>query len=162
MPDSGVPDDFVEFLRELNSHQVDYMVVGGYAVGHHGFPRDTGDIDIVIRRTPDNARRLVAAVESFGAGSLGYGVDDYLSNDFIQIGVAPVRIDITSAFEGVAQDKLWSGLVDGIIGGVPVKFPSKQSLLLNKRAAGRPKDLRDLEALQAKDPSGVRKKRRLR
>ena len=127
------------------------MVVGGYAVAHHGHPRDTGDIDIVIKPTPENAERIVKAVAAFGAAGLGYGASDYLSGDFIQIGVVPVRIDMTSAFDGVPQDKLWSECVAGEIGGVAVRFPSKECLLLNKQAAGRAKDLRDIEALESVD-----------
>lgn len=147
MPERNVPGDFVDFLAKLNEHGVEFLIVGGYAVYFHGHPRDTGDIDIVIRPDLENARRLVAAVAAFGAGQLGYTADDYLSKDFIQIGVSPVRIDITSAFDGVSEDRLWSEHVGGHVGGVSVRFPSKECLLLNKRAAGRPKDLRDIEAL---------------
>jgi len=153
MADRGIPNDFVEFLEVLNAHHVQYAIIGGYAVAHHGYPRDTGDIDIVINPTRENAEKLVEAVKAFGAGGLGYAVADYLSGDFIQIGVAPVRIDITSAFDGVSQDKLWSELVAGSVGGVVVKFPSKECLVLNKRASGRAKDLRDIEAL---DPTSER------
>lgn len=147
MPEPGIPDDFIEFLKALNAHRVEYLVVGGYAVAHHGHPRDTGDIDIVLKPTQDNAERVVQAVASFGAGGLGYKAVDYLSGDFIQIGVVPVRIDITAAFDGVSQERLWSEAVPGKVGGVPVLFPSKECLLLNKKAAARPKDLRDIEAL---------------
>lgn len=147
VPKPEIPDDFAVFLKLLNDHQVEYLVIGGHAVGFHGRPRDTGDIDIVIKPTRKNAERLVRAVRAFGAGGLGYTEDDYLSGDFIQFGVAPVRIDITTLFEGVPPEKLWSEAVDGRLGGVPVKFPSKECLLANKRAAGRPKDLRDVESL---------------
>lgn len=151
MPEPDIHDDFVDFLKALNEHEVEYLVVGGHAVGFHGRPRDTGDIDIVIKPTQENAARLVATVRSFGAGGLGYTEADYLSGDFIQFGVAPVRIDVTIRFEGADPDKLWKDAVSGLLGGVPVKFPSKECLLANKRAAGRPKDLRDAEAL---DPEG--------
>ncbi|OIO07753.1 MAG: hypothetical protein AUJ52_09555 [Elusimicrobia bacterium CG1_02_63_36] len=119
----------------------------GHAVGFHGRPRDTGDIDILINPTKENATRLVRAVNAFGAGGLGYTEDDYLSGDFLQFGVAPVRIEVTTLFEGVAQDKLWGESVEGRLGGVSVKFPSLECLLANKRATGRPKDLRDAESL---------------
>ena len=142
-----IHDDFVAVLKTLNKHKVEYLVVGGHAVGYHGRPRDTGDIDIVIKSTKENAGRLVHAVGAFGAGALGYTEDDYLSGDFIQFGVAPVRIDVTTLFEGVSRQRLWREAVTGKLGGVPVKFPSKECLLANKRAAGRPKDLRDVESL---------------
>lgn len=148
MAERDIPGDFVDFLAQLNNHGVEFLVVGGYAVCFHGHPRDTGGIDIVIRPDLAIARMLVAAVADFGAGALGYTAEDYLSKDFIQIGVSPVRITITSAFDGVDEKKLWSEAVGGSIGGVPVRFPSKGCLLLNKRAAGRPKDLRDVEALE--------------
>jgi len=95
----------------------------------------------------EKAMRLVRAVNAFGAGGLGYTEDDYLSGDFLQFGVAPVRIEVTTLFEGVAQDKLWGESVEGRLGGVSVKFPSLECLLANKRATGRPKDLRDAESL---------------
>jgi hypothetical protein len=147
MPETDIPDDFVAFLAILNDHQVEYLVIGGYAVGFHGRPRDTGDIDIVIKPTKENASRLVRAVSAFGAGGLGYAEDDYLSGDFIQFGVAPVRIDVTALFEGVSQEKLWGEAVAGRLGGVLVKFPSRECLLANKRATGRAKDIRDAESL---------------
>ncbi len=147
MPEQEIHDDFVAFLKVLNEHQVEYLVIGGHAVGFHGRPRDTGDIDIVIKPTKENAARLVRAVSAFGAGGLGYTEDDYLSGDFIQFGVAPVRIDVTILFEGVSQDKLWGDAVEGRLGNVPVKFPSKECLIANKRATGRAKDLRDAESL---------------
>lgn len=151
MPRSGIPDDFLDFLRILNEHSVEFLVIGGHAVAFHGYPRLTGDMDILIRPTPENAERVVRAVSAFGAGSFGYTAQDYLSGSFIQFGVAPVRIDVTSLFTGAPQEKLWRESVPGELGGVPVLFPSKECLLLNKRAAGRPKDLRDAEAL---DPEG--------
>ncbi|MBI5883423.1 MAG: hypothetical protein HZB91_10010 [Elusimicrobia bacterium] len=147
MPEQDIHDDFIAFLKILNEHQVEYLVIGGHAVAFHGRPRDTGDIDIMIKPTKANAGRLVRAVSAFGAGGLGYAEDDYLSGDFIQFGVAPVRIDVTTLFEGVPPERLWGEAVAGRLGGVPVKFPSKECLLANKRATGRPKDLRDAESL---------------
>jgi len=117
MPEQDIHDDFTAFLKVLNEHQVEYLVIGGHAVGFHGRPRDTGGIDIVIKPTRENAERLVRAVSAFGAGGLGYTEDDYLSGDFIQFGVAPVRIDVTTLFEGVAQERLWAEAVAGPLGG---------------------------------------------
>ncbi|MEK7859278.1 MAG: hypothetical protein AAB320_09080 [Elusimicrobiota bacterium] len=150
MPEQNIHDDFVSFLKALNEHRVEFMVIGGHAVGFHGRPRDTGDIDIVIKPTKENAAKLVRAVSAFGAGGLGYTEDDYLSGDFIQFGVVPVRIDVTTLFEGVSQEKLWREAVSGRLADVPVKFPSKECLLANKRSTGRPKDLRDVESLDPK------------
>ncbi|MBI5245193.1 MAG: hypothetical protein HY922_16140 [Elusimicrobia bacterium] len=149
-PEQNVHDDFLDFLKAFNDHQVEYLVIGGHAVGFHGRPRDTGDMDILIKPTAENAERVVKAVTAFGAGDIGYTKEDYLSGDFIQFGVAPVRIDVTATFAGVGQAELWRDAVQGSLGGVPVKFPSKESLLENKRHAGRDKDLRDVEALNAK------------
>jgi len=153
MPEQNIHSDFADFLRALNEHQVEYLVIGGHAVGFHGHPRNTGDMDILIRPTEENAERLVRAVAAFGSGDLGYTKKDYLSGDFIQFGVAPVRIDVTTLFEGAPQDKLWKDAVEGRLGGVPVKFPSKECLLANKRQTGRDKDLRDVEML---DPGANR------
>ncbi|MBI5240660.1 MAG: hypothetical protein HY926_09320 [Elusimicrobia bacterium] len=156
MPERDIHDDFTDFLGLLNEHAVEYLVIGGHAVGFHGWPRDTGDMDIWVKPTRDNAGRLVRAVAAFGAGGLGYTEDDYLSGDFIQFGVAPVRIDLTALFEGVSPERLWREAVAGRLGGVPVRFPSKACLLANKRAAGRNKDMRDLEML---DPGSSRRPR---
>ncbi|MBI4676248.1 MAG: hypothetical protein HY748_01560 [Elusimicrobia bacterium] len=147
MPEHNIHSDFADFLRALNDHGVEYLVIGGHAVGFHGFPRNTGDMDILIKPSLENAERLARAVEAFGAGALGYTAQDYLSNDFIQFGVVPVRIDVTTLFEGVPREKLWQDAVPGRLAGVPVKFPSKECLLANKRRTGRDKDLRDLEML---------------
>ncbi|MFI5363181.1 MAG: hypothetical protein ACHQ49_14540 [Elusimicrobiota bacterium] len=151
-PERNVHDDFRDFLTALNARRVEYLVIGGHAVGFHGRPRDTGDMDIVIKPTRENALRVVEAVAAFGAGGIGYTAEDYLSGDFIQFGVVPVRIDITTAFAGVEQAELWRDAVEGSLGGVPVKFPSKECLLKNKRHAGRDKDLRDVAALEAERP----------
>jgi predicted nucleotidyltransferase len=160
-PENSVQPDFVEFLKVLNEQKVEFVVIGGHAVGFHGHPRNTGDMDIVIRPTEENAARVVKAVAAFGAGELGYTKEDYLSGDFIQFGVVPVRIDVTTLFEGIDQQKLWNDAVEGTLGGVPVKFPSKECLLANKRSAGREKDLNDvkvLEATQVKTPESKKAK----
>lgn len=156
-PEQNIHADFVDFLKALNAHQVEYLVIGGHAVGFHGWPRNTGDMDIVIKATKENAERVVKAVAAFGAGNLGYTKDDYLSGDFIQFGVKPVRIDVTAAFAGVDQNRLWEEAVAGSLGGVPVRFPSKECLLENKRQAGRAKDLLDVAAL---DAERIRKQQR--
>ncbi|NNN06769.1 MAG: hypothetical protein HKL90_12790 [Elusimicrobia bacterium] len=103
--EGNVNADFVDFLKALNAHGVEYLVIGGHAVSFHGRPRHTGDMDIVIKPTAENAERVVKAVDAFGAGQLGYTKDDYLSGDFIQFGVVPVRINITTTFDGVDRDK---------------------------------------------------------
>ncbi len=149
----NVNADFIDFLNALNAHGVEYLVIGGHAVSFHGRPRHTGDMDIVIKPTANNAERVVKAVEAFGAGRLGYTKEDYLSGDFIQFGVVPVRIDVTTTFDGVDQDKLWSGAIAGTLGGVPVKFPSREALIANKRRAGREKDLSDVRALESGLPA---------
>ena len=130
--------DFDEFIGFLTVHGVEYVVVGAYALAFHGAPRFTGDLDILVRPTLDNAARLLAALEGFG-----FPVTD-LSPEAIsdrrrmlQMGVPPVQIHVMSAIS-----------VEGPLGSHQVHFLGREIFLRNKRAAGRLKDLADIDALE--------------
>src|SRR5438045_1838126 len=100
--------DFREFVALLNSNHVEYVIVGGYALAFHGAPRYTGDIDILVRRSPENAARLETSLATFGFGSVGISAKDFLEEgQIVQLGYPPHRIDILTSISGVSFDEIW-------------------------------------------------------
>ncbi|HZP83000.1 MAG TPA: hypothetical protein VFB21_15275 [Chthonomonadaceae bacterium] len=143
-----LPTDFKEFIVLLNSHEVRYLIVGGYAVAYHGYPRLTGDIDFCVEVSEENAHNLEAVLTDFGFAGLGLTASDFLTpGQIIQLGYPPHRIDIVTALSGVDFAEAWKERTAGELGGIPVHFIGKTALLANKAASGRPKDLADLDAL---------------
>jgi len=143
-----IQEDFKELLELLNAHDVDYMIVGGYALAYHGAPRYTGDMDVLVRPDPDNAQRVMQALTEFGFGAVGLDASDFLSADkVVQLGYPPVRVDIMTSISGVPCEEAFAGRVTGEYGPVSVFFIGRNEFLKNKRAIGRKKDLADLEAL---------------
>jgi len=143
-----VQQDFKELLALFNAHDVAYLIVGGYALAYHGAPRYTGDMDIFVRPDPENAQRVLAALTEFGFGSAGLTVEDFVNPDkIVQLGVAPVRVDIMTSLTGVSWAEALSGKITGTYGGVPVHYIGREQFIINKRAIGTKKDLADLEAL---------------
>ncbi len=147
-----LPEDWRAFIESLNSHGVDYVVVGAVALAHHGFPRYTGDLDVLIRNSPENAQRLEAALAAFGLAGLGLKAADFdESYRVIQIGVAPNRIDLLTSITGVRFEDAWVDRVEAMVDGVSVNFISRRALIRNKRFTGRAQDKADLEALGASE-----------
>lgn len=145
--------DFVEMLSALHVAGADYLVVGAYALAAHGLPRATGDLDLWVRPTPDNARRVHAALHAFGAPLADLTVDDLVSPDLVfQIGVAPARIDILTGVSGLRFEEAWPGRITVRIASLDVPVLGREALLRNKRAAGRPRDLADIAELEAAPP----------
>jgi hypothetical protein len=143
-----VQPDFRDLLELLNKHEVEYLIVGGYALALHGAPRFTGDIDIYIRPHPENAHRILNALKDFGFGSLGLTVEDFQSpHKIVQLGVPPVRVDLITSLSAVSWEEAHAGRVPGNYGDVPVYYIGRKEYITNKRAVGRKKDLADLEAL---------------
>jgi hypothetical protein len=143
-----VQPDFRELLALFNAHSVEYMIVGGYALAFHGAPRFTGDLDIFVRPDPGNARRILVALNDFGFGSLNLRSDDFSGQDrVVQLGVAPVRVDIITSLTGVSWEECLAGQQPGTYGDVPIHFIGREQFVANKRATGRKQDLADLEAL---------------
>ncbi len=143
-----VQPDFRDMLASLNKRGVEYVIVGAYALAHHGIPRNTGDIDIYLRPSRENAKRMVEVLGEFGFGSLGLTEGDFTEPDqIIQLGRPPVRIDLLTSISGVSWEEADAGKVAGVYGDVPVAYLGRSQLAANKRAAGRKKDLADLEAL---------------
>lgn len=142
--------DFKEFIQLLSDSQVRYLVVGGYAVALHGYPRYTKDIDIWIAMTPENASNVIKALDLFGFGSLGLQANDFLEADtIIQLGYPPNRIDIMTSLPGVDFESCYQAKIEAIIDKVMVNFIDLDNLLKNKKAAGRSQDLADIERLGA-------------
>ena len=140
--------DFREFIELLNAHNVQYLVVGGYAVAFHGYPRYTRDIDVWVRLEMSNAQKLLCALEDFGFGSLELKIEDFMdSEQVVQLGYPPNRIDILTGLEGINFEKCYAARIEVISEGTKINFIDLESLKKNKRATGRHQDLADLEAL---------------
>ena len=146
--------DFIEFIESCVRHEVKFLIVGGYAVAAHGYPRATKDLDIWVMIEPTNADRLVQALDDFGMGSVGLKADDFLQPDMvIQLGYPPIRIDLLTSISGVEFERCWNNRVTASIGSVEAGFISAADLITNKRAAGRPQDLVDADALDPSPPA---------
>lgn len=144
-----IQKDFSELLACFNAHDVDYAIVGGYALAFHGAPRYTGDIDILVRPESSNAERIVAALADFGFGSLGLAPADFTRLDqVVQLGRPPVRVDLITSITGVSWEQVEADAVAGTYGSVAVRYIGRQQLIQNKRSTGRTKDQADLESLQ--------------
>ena len=142
--------DLREFIESLNSHGVEYLIVGAYALAFHGVPRSTGDIDILVRASPENAARIERVLVDFSFASLGLSAADFVEADqVIQLGHPPNRLDLLTSITGVGFDEAWKGRVAAQLHGIPVHVLGRECLIRNKRATGRPRDLADLEALGA-------------
>ena len=143
-----VQKDFKEFFALLNEHEVDFMIVGGYALAFHGAPRFTGDIDVFVKPDKKNAQRILKALEEFGFSSLDLSTDDFQEkNRVVQLGMPPVRIDIITSISGVAWEEADATKEPGNYGEIPVFYIGKVQYVANKRATGRTKDIADIEAL---------------
>jgi hypothetical protein len=140
--------DFKEFLQSLNDNSVRYLVVGGYAVALHGYPRYTKDIDIWVELAPENSARIMGALQQFGFGSLGLVEQDFLEADtIVQLGYPPRRIDLLTTLPGVDFETCYAMKVIVDLDGLPVNFIDLENLKKNKRAAGRAQDIADIENL---------------
>ncbi len=138
--------DFKDFLRLLNLHKVEYILVGGYAVGYHGYPRATGDMDIWIAVNDANAEKVVAAVSDFGMPKESLSRELFLEkNKIIRMGVPPVRIELITGASGVDFAECYKRCETVNIDDLVVNIISLNDLKMNKRAAGRHKDLEDIE-----------------
>jgi len=140
--------DFDEFIASLTAHSVEFVIVGAYALAFHGAPRFTGDLDVLVRPTLENASRLVAAVGAFGFPIAELRPQDVVDvKRVLQMGVEPVQIHVMSAISGVSWEEAWRDRIVGPCGRHQVAFLGRETFLRNKRAAARPKDLADIDAL---------------
>lgn len=141
--------DFDEFCASLSAREVEFVIVGAHALAFHGAPRFTGDLDILVRPTEENGDRLLAAIADFGfPTALLSAADIVQGRKVIEMGVVPVQIHVMSAIDGVTWDEVWRSRATGPFGGRTVAFIGREAFLRNKRSAGRPKDLADIDALR--------------
>ena len=141
--------DFKEFVKLLIDQKVEYLIVGGYAVGIHGHPRYTGDLDIWINPTLENANKVVKCVNEFGFGSFKLTSQDFIKEgNVIQFGYPPLRIDILTSIDGVNFGDCILNKKVVEIDGMLVHFIGLADLLKNKKESGRPRDIDDIENLK--------------
>jgi hypothetical protein len=146
--DIELPLDFKEFLSLLNANGVEYLLIGGYAVGYHGYPRATNDMDIWIAINPSNAESMVKVLRAFGFDTPDLSVSLFLKeNNIVRMGLPPMRIEVTTGISGVHFDACYAERIVDTIDGTEVNIISLRDLKKNKQASGRHKDLNDLENL---------------
>lgn len=144
-----LPDDFRDFIRLLNRHRVRYVVVGGYAVAYHGFPRYTGDIDFFVELSERNAAALIEVFREFGFNEPP-GMELFLTpGNIVRIGWQPTRVEVMNRIDGVTFEECWASRRKAAVAGLRINFIDLPPLLKNKRASARPKDLEDLRNLPA-------------
>jgi hypothetical protein len=142
-------NDFLDMLRVFSEEAVEYLLVGAYALASHGYSRMTGDMDLWVRRSSDNAERVFGALQRFGAPLLGLSLADLTTPDIVfQIGIVPHRIDILTSIAGVEFDDAWPHRIEIEIQGLRVPVIGREALLINKKSTGRPKDLHDAAWLE--------------
>jgi predicted nucleotidyltransferase len=150
MGTSLLPSDFKDFLKLLNSKKVEYLLIGGYAVGYYGYSRATADIDIWIAINPENAQKITDVItEFFGFSVEGATPELFLQeNKIARMGVPPFRIEVLTTISGVSFEECYAERVVDTLDGIEVNLISLQPLKVNKKASGRLKDLNDLEYLE--------------
>jgi len=143
-------NDFRDLILSLNKFEVRYLIIGGYAVGLHYDPRTTKDLDVFVATGPEDGRRILAALKDFGAPLTG--IDETLfstqKKQWFQMGRPPFRIDILQSIEGKEFEVAWANRIEGEMFGVPVYVISRQDLIDNKTATGRPTDRKDVKNLK--------------
>lgn len=152
--------DFKEFIELLNEHKVNYLVIGGYAVNYHGYPRYTKDIDFWLWMTEENIKNLMKAIKAFGFGELNLSLDDFMNpENIIQLGYEPYRIDLLVDVDGVDFKECFKRRTEAELDGTLINFLSLRDLISAKKESGRLQDLADAEQLQKiKDKSTFEEK----
>ena len=144
--------DFIDFLRALLDESVDFLVVGAHAMAAHGVVRSTGHLDVLVRPNPENAERVVRALPTFGAplASHGVNVNDFATTGTVyQVGLPPSRIDVLTEISGVNYDDAVHNCQRITVADLEFRVPSRHTLLVNKRATGRSRDMDDVRLLEA-------------
>ncbi len=154
MSDINLEEDFLDFIQLCNAYQVRYLVIGGYAVSIHGYPRTTKDMDVCIEMNEENAVKMVSVINDFGFASLKLIKDDFLKEHGItQLGYAPLRIDIINDLDGVSFVEAWENRKIINMLNVPVNFIGYNELLKVKEKAGRAQDIADVKKLRNRNKS---------
>ena len=146
--DTKLPQDFKELLKLLNANGVRYLLIGGYAVGFHGYPRATNDIDIFVAKDTENARRLVKSLIDFGFGTDELSAELFMQEkSIVRMGVEPLKIEFANFISGIEFEEAYTDKIIGVIDDVKINIINLHHLKINKKASGRYKDLNDLENL---------------
>lgn len=141
--------DYRDLFAEFNARNVEFLIVGAFALAVHGHVRATKDLDVWVRPSPDNAERVLKAVREFGGSIEGLSAEDFtVPGTIIQLGVAPTRIDLLTRIQGLDFETAWGSRVEATYGDQRVFVLSRADLIASKRAAARPQDLADLQALE--------------
>ena len=142
--------DQIDLLSVFNDHGVEYLVIGGHAVNAYTQGRSTKDLDVLIRSSEANGLAVFKALAVFGAPLAGMSPADFHGKpeQFFQLGIEPDRVDILQSIPGVSFEEAWPQATTGNVEGVPVRFISREHLIANKLAAGRPRDLGDVDELR--------------
>ncbi len=144
--------DFLEFISLCNKHEVEYLVIGGYAVAIHGYPRYTKDIDVSIRISGKNSAAMIKVIKEFGFASLNLTSEDFTKEGgIIQLGYEPLRIDIINDLNGVSFENALKNKKVVIYEGISINFISCEDLIRNKKSAGRSQDMVDIEKLKSRN-----------
>ena len=144
----NLPPDFKELMKLLNSHQVEYLIIGGYAVAYDGYPRATADIDVWVAVTPENTQKVIAVLKEFGFGLPELTPELFQTPDqIIRMGIPPMRVEILTGVSGLEFSKCYPQRIVDLLDDVEVNLIDLTNLKINKKAAGRHKDLDDLENL---------------
>ena len=142
----NIPQDFKEFLELLNANNVHYLIVGGYAVSYYSRPKFTNDIDVWLENSENNAEKTLKVLKEFGFGDLDISKTDLLNpNRIIQLGYAPIRIDLLMGIKEIKFAEAYPSRTQGEYLGIKADFISLKDLIKNKKACGREKDLQDLK-----------------
>lgn len=144
--------DFIDFVSLLNKYEVEYLIIGGYAVSIHGYPRSTKDLDICIKISDENAEKMVEVIKKFGFASLKLTKEDFLKrNFFTQLGYDPVRIDIVNDLDAVPFELAWKNKKIVDFENIKINFIGYSELLKVKENAGRPQDIADIHKLKSRN-----------
>jgi len=144
-----VQQDYKELLELFNSHKVEYIIVGAYALAFYGIPRYTGDIDIFVKPDSLNAKNIIKALNEFGFESVGLKESDFTTPDkVIQLGVSPCRVDIITSLSGISWEEAYSDREKDKYGDISVFYLGKKTFIINKKSIGRKKDLADIEEIE--------------
>lgn len=148
----SLESDFIDFLKLCNLYEVKYLVIGGYAVSIHGYPRSTKDLDILIQMSEENAAKMKIVIDDFGFASLKLIKEDFLRPDFVtQLGHEPIRIDILNDIDGLDYEEAWLNRRMVNYEGIEIPFIGYNELLKIKAIAGRPQDLADISKLEKRN-----------
>ena len=145
-----VQKDFKELLASFNARGVEYVIVGAHALAFYGAPRYTGDIDLLVKPSGENALRIMEGLADFGFGDVGLDASDFKTlGNVIQLGHPPVRVDIMTSIDGVSWEAVDRNKTQGQYADLDVFYIGRRQFIANKKAIGRHKDLADIEMLEA-------------